>query len=57
MSRSERSGCPINLALEVLGDRWSLLILRDVIFAGRRTYNELLASDERASPPISSPIA
>ncbi|MDQ0473783.1 winged helix-turn-helix transcriptional regulator [Labrys wisconsinensis] len=46
MSRSERSGCPINLALEVLGDRWSLLILRDVIFAGRRTYNELLASDE-----------
>jgi DNA-binding HxlR family transcriptional regulator len=37
-----RSTCPINLATEVLGDRWSLVILRDIMFGGRRTYRELL---------------
>jgi DNA-binding HxlR family transcriptional regulator len=37
-----RSGCPINLSLEVFGDRWSLLILRDMIFGGRRHFRELL---------------
>lgn len=30
-----RSGCPINAAVEVLGDRWSLLVMRDVIFDDR----------------------
>jgi len=43
---THRSGCPINLVLEVLGDRWSLLILRDAIFAGKRTFGEFLESDE-----------
>src|SRR5690606_19346297 len=38
-----RSGCPINLTLEVLGDKWSLIILRDMIFGGRRHFRELLA--------------
>ena len=37
-----RSGCPINAAVEVLGDRWSLLILRDVIFGDRRHFRALL---------------
>jgi DNA-binding HxlR family transcriptional regulator len=37
-----RSGCPINLSLEVFGDRWSLVILRDMIFGGRRHFRELL---------------
>lgn len=46
MRQTGRSGCPINLAVEVLGDRWSLLILRDMIFAGKRTFNELLNADE-----------
>ena len=46
MRETGRSGCPINLALEVFGDRWSLLILRDMIFAGKRTFNQLLDSDE-----------
>lgn len=36
-----RSGCPINLAVEVLGDRWSLVVLRDIMFGNRRTYGEL----------------
>jgi DNA-binding HxlR family transcriptional regulator len=36
-----RSGCPINLALEAIGDRWSLIILRDIIFGDRRSYRDL----------------
>ncbi len=42
MSEPHRSGCPINLSLEVFGDTWSLLILRDMIFGGRRHFRELL---------------
>lgn len=34
--RTRRSGCPINLTLETFGDRWSLIILRDAMFGGRR---------------------
>ena len=43
---THRSGCPINLSLEVLGDKWSLLILRDMIFGGRRHFRELLAGSQ-----------
>jgi DNA-binding HxlR family transcriptional regulator len=43
MVNTHRSGCPINLSLEVFGDKWSLLILRDMIFGGRRHFRELLA--------------
>lgn len=39
---SHRSGCPINLATEALGDRWSLVILRDMMFGNRRYFRELL---------------
>jgi len=38
-----RSGCPINLAIEVLGDRWSLVLLRDVMFGNRHYFREPLA--------------
>jgi DNA-binding HxlR family transcriptional regulator len=41
-----RSGCPINLTLEVLGDRWSLIIIRDVMFGNRRHFRELLQNSE-----------
>ena len=41
-----RSGCPINLTLEVLGDRWSLLVIRDIIFGDRRHYRELLLNSK-----------
>lgn len=46
-SATHRSGCPINLTLEMLGDRWSLILIRDVMFGNRRHYRELLnLSDE-----------
>ncbi|MBK7617044.1 MAG: helix-turn-helix transcriptional regulator [Vitreoscilla sp.] len=44
--RQPRSGCPISIALELLGDAWSLLIVRDLMFKGRRTYNDFLAGGE-----------
>jgi DNA-binding HxlR family transcriptional regulator len=42
MRDEPRSGCAINAAVEALGDQWSLIVLRDVIFGGRRHFRELL---------------
>ncbi|MFO1329040.1 MAG: helix-turn-helix domain-containing protein [Rubrivivax sp.] len=44
--RQRRSGCPISIALELLGDAWSLLIVRDLMFKDRRTYNDFLGGGE-----------
>ena len=53
MTDDPRSGCPINLTLEVLGDKWSLLIIRDIMFGNRRHFRELLTkSDEGISSNI-----
>lgn len=53
MSDDPRSGCPINLTLEVVGDKWSLLVLRDMMFGNRRHFRELLLqSEERISSNI-----
>ena len=41
-----RSGCPLNASVEMLGDRWSLLIIRDMMVRGYRTYKEFFQSDE-----------
>ncbi len=41
-----RSGCPLNASVEILGDRWSLLIIRDMMLRGFRTYKEFLESYE-----------
>ena len=41
-----RSGCPISIALEMLGDAWSLLIVRDLMFKDKQTYNEFLQGGE-----------
>ena len=46
MVEPARSGCPINAAVEAFGDRWSLLVLRDVMFGNRRYFRELLAGSE-----------
>src|SRR5215510_14060449 len=42
MNGDHRSGCPINLTLETLGDRCSLIVIRDIMFGNRRHYRELL---------------
>src|SRR5437879_173146 len=45
-TQHRRSDCPINFALETLGDRWSLLIVRDIVYFGKKTYGEFLAAEE-----------
>lgn len=47
-----RSQCPINFSLETFGDSWSLLILRDIIYFGKKTFNEFLHSDEHIARNI-----
>ena len=46
MDEAHRSGCPINLTLEMLGDRWSLIVIRDIMFGNRRHFRELLNRSE-----------
>ena len=46
MQQTRRSGCPINLTLEQIGDRWSLIVIRDVMFGNRRSYGALLEQNE-----------
>jgi DNA-binding HxlR family transcriptional regulator len=46
MTQAQRSGCPINLTLEALGDRWTLIVIRDIMFGNRRHFRELLTHSE-----------
>ncbi len=56
---AHRSGCPINLTLEMLGDRWSLIVIRDVMFGNRRHFGDLLRLSEEgiASNILASRLA
>lgn len=47
-----RSDCPLNFALEMLGDKWSLLLVRDMVFGGMTTYKEFLESKEKIATNI-----
>ncbi len=51
-SQACRSNCPINFVLETFGDKWTLLIVRDLMFKGKQSYGEFLASDEKISTNI-----
>jgi DNA-binding HxlR family transcriptional regulator len=46
MQAKNRSTCPISYALEIFGDRWTLLVLRDLLLRSRRHWRELLAAEE-----------
>jgi DNA-binding HxlR family transcriptional regulator len=47
-----RSDCPISFALDIFGDRWSLLIIRDLMFKNKKTYGEFLKSEEKIATNI-----
>jgi len=47
-----RSHCPTNYGLEHFGDKWSLLIIRDLMFKGKRHYNEFFESEEKVSTSV-----
>ena len=46
MARKRRSGCPVSISLELLGDRWSLLVVRDLMVRGCKTFKEFQESGE-----------
>ena len=51
-SKDLRSNCPINFALETFGDKWTLLVIRDLMFKKKRHYSDFLTSDEKISTNI-----
>jgi len=51
-SKDLRSNCPINFAVETFGDKWTLLVISDLMFKGKRHYSDFLASDEKISTNI-----
>ncbi len=52
MGSKRRSNCPISFALDTFGDKWSLLVLRDIFFKGEKHYNEFLDGEEGISTNI-----
>lgn len=48
----KRSLCPISSALDIIGDKWSLLIVRDLVFEGKNTYGQYLRGEERIATNI-----
>ena len=53
-SKKYRSQCPQHLGLEVFGDRWTLLIIRDMMIDGKRRFREFLQSEEKIASNILS---
>ena len=49
---SIRSHCPISFALDIFGDKWSLIIIRDILIRRKKTYGEFLDSDEKIATNI-----
>lgn len=47
-----RSHCPISSALDIMGDKWSLLIIRDIMFSGKETFGDFSASGEKMASSI-----
>lgn len=54
MNKEFRSGCPISSTLDVIGDKWSLLIIRDMLVKHKKTFKEISDSDEKIAPSILS---
>lgn len=50
--KKKRSDCPISCSLEIWGDRWSLLIVRDLMFAKQCTYGDFMKSEEKIATNI-----
>lgn len=48
----QRSACPVSTSLDLLGDKWTLLILRDIVFAGKSTYGQFMQSAEKVATNV-----
>jgi DNA-binding HxlR family transcriptional regulator len=47
-----RSGCPVSFSLDFLGDKWTLLILRDMVIGGKSSYGDFLSSSEKIATNV-----
>ncbi len=56
-ARKRRSDCPIGFTLDIVGDRWSLLVMRDVLMRGKSRFRELAAEEGIASNILSERLA
>ena len=54
MKKEFRSGCPISSTLDIVGDKWSLLIIRDMLVKHKKTFKDISDSDEKIAPSILS---
>ena len=54
MKKEFRSGCPISSTLDVVGDKWSLLIIRDMLVKHKKTFKQISDSYEKIAPSILS---
>jgi DNA-binding HxlR family transcriptional regulator len=54
MKKEFRSGCPIASSLDIIGDKWTLLIIRDMLVEHKKTFKEISNSDEKIAPSILS---
>lgn len=52
MSQPRRSPCPVSCTLDLIGDRWTLLVIRDMMFFGKQRFEEFLESPEGISTNI-----
>jgi len=50
--KKRRSGCPVTFGLDTFGDRWSLLVIREILLRGKKTYGEFLEAEEGISTNI-----
>ena len=51
-NKNRQSGCPIAFGLDIFGDRWSLLVIREILLRGKRTYSEFLEAEEKIATNI-----
>ena len=54
MKKKFRSGCPVSSSLDVVGDKWSLLIIRDMLVKHKKTFKQMSDSYEKIAPSILS---
>ena len=52
MTQSRRSNCPITCTLDIIGDRWTLIVIRDLMFFGKQRFEQFLESPEQISTNI-----
>jgi len=50
--KERRSDCPISYVLDIFGDRWTFLVIRDLLLKGKKTYGEFVTSDEKIATNI-----